>query len=210
MAKLTELAQSLAELNKDRVNQLVEAKLNDGVSPLGMVGELNAGMTEVGERFTAGEYFLSELIYSSHIMKGVMEKLEPLLKDAAPGKSAGKVVIGTVKGDIHDIGKNIVTALLKGTGFEVVDVGVDVPAETFVAKVRETGARVLGLSAMLNSTLPEMKKVVDAVAAAGLRDRVKIIIGGAPINEQVREWAGADYYSPDAPTGVKLCKEIYG
>ena len=210
MAKLTELAQVLAELNKDRVNQLVEAKLEDGVAPLDIVGELNAGMTEVGERFTAGEYFLSELIYSSHIMKGVMEKLEPLLKDAGTSKSAGKVVIGTVKGDIHDIGKNIVIALLKGTGFEVVDAGVDVPAETFVAKVRETGARVLGLSALLNSTLPEMKKVVDAIAAAGLREQVKIIIGGAPINEQVREWAGADYYSPDAPTGVKICKEVYG
>ncbi|MDP2931382.1 MAG: cobalamin-dependent protein, partial [Chloroflexota bacterium] len=167
MTELTELAQALAELNKDRVNQLVEAKLKDGRAPLDIVSELNAGMTEVGERFTAGEYFLSELIYSSHIMKGVMEKLEPLLKDAGTGKSAGKVVIGTVKGDIHDIGKNIVIALLKGTGFEVVDVGVDVLAETFVAKVRETGARVLGLSAMLNSTLPEMKKVVDAIAAAG-------------------------------------------
>ncbi|MGB9905715.1 MAG: cobalamin B12-binding domain-containing protein, partial [Desulfotomaculales bacterium] len=125
------------------------------------------------------------------------------------GGTAGKVVIGTVKGDIHDIGKNIVVSLLRGAGFDVTDLGVDVPAEKFVAALKETGARVLGLSALLNFTYPEMKNVVEAVTEAGLRDRVTIIIGGAPCNEQVRQFTGADYYAEDAVTGVNICKKVY-
>ncbi len=208
MAELS-LARALANLDKERVNNLVEAKLKDGVASLEIVGELNAGMTMVGERFTAGEYFLSELIYSSHIMKGIMEKLGPLLGDIGLGKAVGTVVIGTVKGDIHDIGKNIVVALLRGVGFEVVDLGVDVPANAFVEKLKETGARVLGLSALLNQTIHEMKNVVDSVVAAGIRNQVKIIIGGAPTDEQVQGYAGADYYALDAPTAVQICKQVY-
>lgn len=209
MAKLSELAQALAGLKKEHVNNLAEAKLKAGATPLEIVSELNAGMTEVGERFTAGEYFLSELIYSGHIMKGIMEKLEPLLGSAGMGKAVGTVVIGTVKGDIHDIGKNIVVTLLRGVGFKVIDLGVDVPADAFVEKLKETGAKVLGLSALLNFTLSEMKNVIDAVVAAGIRDQVKVIIGGAPTDEQVREYANADYYALDAPTGVNICKQIY-
>ena len=209
MAELTELAQALAGLEKERVNNLVEAKLKGSAVPLEIVGELNAGMTVVGERFTAGEYFLSELIYSSHIMKGIMEKLEPLLGGGGLGKAVGTVVIGTVKGDIHDIGKNIVVALLRGIGFEVIDLGVDVSADTFVEKLKETGAKVLGLSALLNQTLSEMKNVIDTVVAAGIRNQVNIIIGGAPTDEQVREYTGADYYALDAPAGVNICKQVY-
>lgn len=210
MTKLSELAQALAGLEKERVNNLVEAELKDGAAPLEIVGELNAGMGLVGERYTAGEYFLSELLYSSHIMKSVMSRLEPLLGDTGQSESIGTVVIGTVKGDIHDIGKNVVVALLRGVGFKVVDLGVDVPADVFVDKLKESGAGVLGLSALLNMTFPEMKNVVDAVAAAGIRNQVKIIIGGAPTDEQVREYTGADYYALDAPDGVKICQQIYG
>lgn len=210
MTKLSELAQALAGLEKERVNKLVEAELKDGAAPLEIVGELNAGMGLVGERYTAGEYFLSELLYSSHIMKSVMSRLEPLLEDTGQSESIGTVVIGTVKGDIHDIGKNVVVALLRGVGFKVVDLGVDVPADVFVDKLKESGAGVLGLSALLNMTFPEMKNVVDAVAAAGIRNQVKIIIGGAPTDEQVREYTGADYYALDAPDGVKICQQIYG
>ncbi len=209
MAELSELAQALAGLEKERVNNLVETELKDGAAPLEIVGALNAGMGLVGERYTAGEYFLSELIYSSHIMKSVMSRLEPLLGDTGQSESVGTVVIGTVKGDIHDIGKNVVIALLRGVGFEVVDLGVDVPADAFVDKLKESGARVLGLSALLNMTFPEMKHVVDAVTAAGIRNKVKIIIGGAPTDEQVRDYAGADYYALDAPAGVKICQQIY-
>lgn len=210
MTKLSELAQALASLEKERVNKLVDAELKDGAAPLAIVSELNAGMGLVGERYTAGEYFLSELLYSSHIMKDVMSRLEPLLGDTGQSESIGTVVIGTVKGDIHDIGKNVVVALLRGVGFKVVDLGVDVPADVFVDKLKESGAGVLGLSALLNMTFPEMKNVVDAVAAAGIRNQVKIIIGGAPTDEQVRDYTGADYYALDAPDGVKICQQIYG
>lgn len=210
MAELTELAQALAELNEERVNSLVEARLKAGVPPLEIITECQAGMAEVGNRFSANEYFLSELIYSAEILKGTMARLEPLLQGVASSQSADTVVIGTVKGDIHDIGKNIVVMLLQGTGFEVIDLGVDVPAEAFVEKVKESSAKVLGLSCMLNTAYPEMKNVVDKAAAAGIRSQVTIIIGGAPIDEQVRQWAGADYWAPDAPVGVKICKQVYG
>jgi methanogenic corrinoid protein MtbC1 len=209
MAELSELAQALADLNEEPVNTLVEARLKVGVAALDIIEECNAGMAEVGERFAASEYFLSELIYAAEIMKGVMARLEPLLESVDLGRSVGTVVIGTVKGDIHDIGKNVVVTLLRGTGFEVLDLGVDVPAEAFVEKVKETGAMVLGLSALLNLAYPEMKNVVDKVTAAGIRDQVTIIIGGAPINEQVREYTGADYWAPDGPAAVKICKQVY-
>ncbi|NSW84284.1 MAG: corrinoid protein [Syntrophothermus sp.] len=210
MANLTELAQALVELDEERVLELVEQKIGAGEPALNIIQECNAGMARIGERFEAGEYFLSELIFSGEILQNVMSKLEPLLVQAEKGDSRGTVVIGTVKGDIHDIGKNIVVTLLKGAGFDVVDLGVDVPTEAFVEKVRETGAKVLGMSALLSFTFPEMKTVIDALKAAGLRDQVTVIIGGAPCNEQVREFTGADYYAIDAVTGVNICRKVYG
>jgi len=209
MVELTELGRELADLHKEHVEALVEAKLKGGAPPLDIVKELNDGMTEVGERFSAGEYFLSELMYSSHIMKGIMARLEPLLGQATLSKSTGTIVIGTVKGDIHDLGKNVVVTLLRGAGFEVIDLGVDVSADTFVEKVKETGAKVLGLSCLLNLALHEMKNVVDTLAAHGIRNQVKVIIGGQPTDEEVRKYTGADYYAPDGPIGVKICKQVY-
>ncbi|HUW65159.1 MAG TPA: cobalamin-dependent protein [Spirochaetia bacterium] len=210
MSELTILARALVELNEDEVTTLVNQRLASGEDPLTIIKECNEAMVEIGRLFEKKEYYLSELIMSGEILKGVMSVLEPLLGEAKTGDSEGAVVIGTVKDDIHDIGKNIVVTLLKGTGFEVIDLGVDVPAADFVAKVRETGAKALGLSALLNFTFPQMKKVVDDLTAAGLRDRVKVVIGGAPCNEQVRQYVGADYYAPDAVAGVNICKEIYG
>ena len=209
MAELTELAQALSDIEEERVYALIEAKLKEGVPPMNLVKECNAGMTEIGERFASQEYFLSELIFSAEILRKVMDRLQPLLQDAASDTSSGTMIIGTVKGDIHDVGKNIVILLLRGAGFEVIDMGVDVPAEVFVEKLKETGAPILGLSALLNTTILEMKNVVDAITAAGLRKEVKIIIGGAPVNEQVREYSGADYYASDAAVGLKICKQVY-
>jgi len=206
---MDELAQALRDLNEKKVYDLVEERIKKGVPAMEMVRACNEGMVAVGELFSACKYFISELIFSAEILKTVMKRLEPLLKSAGPAKSAGKVVIGTVKGDIHDIGKNIVITLLRGSGFEVIDLGVDVPPEKFVTALKETGAKVLGLSALLNFTYLEMKHVVEEVAKAGLRDRVKIIIGGTPVNEQVRQFAGADYYAEDAVVGVNICKQIY-
>lgn len=204
------LSQAIRDLDEKRVNELVEEKIKAGVPALEIVKICNEGMVSLGDLFSEGVYFISELIFSAEILKGVMKRLDPLLQATGEGSSAGKVVIGTVKGDIHDIGKNIVVTLLRGAGFEVVDLGVDVPGPKFVETVRRTGARVLGLSALLNLTYPEMKAVIEEIAKAGIREQVKIIVGGAPVNEQVRQFAGADYWAPDAVAGVNLCKKIYG
>lgn len=204
------LSQAIRDLDEKRVNELMEEKIKAGVPALEIVKICNEGMVSLGDLFSEGVYFISELIFSAEILKGVMKRLDPLLQATGEGSSAGKVVIGTVKGDIHDIGKNIVVTLLRGAGFEVVDLGVDVPAPKFVETVRRTGARVLGLSALLNLTYPEMKAVIEEIAKAGIREQVKIIVGGAPVNEQVRQFAGADYWAPDAVAGVNLCKKIYG
>jgi len=203
------LAEALTNLEEQRVYELVDQKVNEGEDVLRIISELNEGMINVGELFSSGEYFISQLIFSGEILKEVMTKLEPLLRKVEAGRSSGKVVIGTVKGDIHDIGKNIVITLLNGSGFDVLDLGVDVPAEKFVEAIKQTGAKVLGLSALLNFTYPEMKSVIEQVEKAGLRDRVKVIIGGAPCNEQVREFTGADFCAKDAIAGVNYCKEIY-
>jgi len=207
---MDELSQALRDLNEKKVYDIVERLINRGVAAVEIVKACNDGMVAVGERFSTGAYFISQLIFSAEILKNVMKRLDPLLKGTAGGPSAGIVVIGTVKGDIHDIGKNIVITLLRAAGFEVCDLGVDVPAERFIATLKETGAKILGLSALLNFTYPEMKNVVERVAGAGLRDEVKIIIGGAPCTEEVRQFTGADYYAVDAVAGVTICRQIYG
>ena len=206
---MNELSLALRDLDENRVYELVEKELARGASPLEIIDSCNEGMVAVGELFSRCTYFISQLIFSAEILKGVMKRLEPLLEGVAAKGGRGKVVIGTVKGDIHDIGKNIVVTLLRGSGFEVTDLGVDVPAEKFVSALKESGAKVLGMSALLNFTYPEMKNVVDAVTAAGIRDKVKIIIGGAPVNEQVKEFSGADYCAKDAVAGVEICKSVY-
>jgi methanogenic corrinoid protein MtbC1 len=209
MAELTELARAMADLDKKQVASMVEDKLTRGIPPLEIVKELNDGMIEVGNRFTACEYYISELMFSSHIYKEIMALLEPHLGQVEFDQKAGTVVIGTVKGDIHDIGKNIVVTLLRNAGFKTVDLGVDVAADRFVEALKETGAKALALSCLLNLAILEMKNVVDALVAARIRDQIKVVIGGQPIDEKVCEYVGADYYGADAPAGVKLCREIY-
>jgi methanogenic corrinoid protein MtbC1 len=207
---LTQLTQALVNLEKEQVIAMVDDELKKNTPAFDIVTALNNGMVQVGERFAACEYFISELIYSSHIMKEVMTRLEPLFEASDVGPSGDKVVVGTVKGDIHDIGKNIVTTLLKNAGFHVIDLGVDVPAEQFVESLKETGAKALALSCLLNLAIMEMKSVVEALGAAGMRDIVKVVIGGQPIDEKVCAFVGADYYGSDAPAGVRICKQIYG
>ncbi len=206
---MNELSTALRDLDENKVYELVEKQLASGASPIDVINSCNEGMVAVGELFSQCTYFISQLIFSAEILKGVMKRIEPLLKDSSIAQSRGKVVIGTVKGDIHDIGKNIVVTLLRGSGFEVIDLGVDVPADKFVSALKESGAKVLGMSALLNFTYPEMKSVVDAVDEAGIRDKVKIVIGGAPVNEQVREYSGADFTAADAVAGVEICKRVY-
>ncbi len=211
MSDLTELGKALLALDEEKVTALVNRKISAGEDPLAIIEECNQAMVEVGNLFSKNEYFISELVMSGEIFNSIMDKLEPLLGEKERGATVkGKVVIGTVKDDIHDIGKNIVVTFLKGNGFEVIDLGVDVPSEVFVKTVKEQGAKVLGLSALLNFTFPEMKKVVDDLVAAGLRDQVRVIIGGSPCNEQVRQYTGADYYAKDAAEGARICQEIFG
>lgn len=204
-----ELANAFRDLDEKRVYILIDEKIRQGISPFELIDECKNGMELVGELFSEEMYYISQLMFSAEILKNVMNRLSPLLGEAQKTDSLGKVVIGTVKGDIHDIGKNIVITLLSISGFEVIDLGVDVAAEKFVEAIKESRAKVVGMSALLSLTYPEMKNVVDAIVEAGLRDQVKIIIGGAPVNERVRQFTGADYYGEDAVTGVKLCKEIY-
>ncbi len=206
---MTGLTEALRDLNEEKVYELVDGLLKQGVSFADIIKECNDGMVAVGELFASNEYFLTELMFSAEILKGVMQKLESISGPLVDGPSAGIIVIGSVKGDIHDIGKDIVVSLLRSNGFEVVDLGVDVPAEKFVEAVRETKAKVLGLSALLNSKYPEMKNVVDAIHETGLKDQVKIIIGGTICSEAVREYTGADYYATDAVVGINICKQIY-
>lgn len=205
---MNELAQALRDLDENKVYELVNTQIEE-VPAIEIINACNEGMVAVGELFSEGTYFISELIFSAEILKNIMNQLEPMLEHGEAKGNQGQVVLGTVKGDLHDIGKNIVKTLLRGSGFEVIDLGVDVDTEKFVKAVQESEARVLGLSALLNFTYPAMKDVVDAIAEAGIRNDVNIIIGGAPVNEEVLAYTGADFCANDAVEGVNFCKKVY-
>lgn len=206
---MSELAQLMKDLDEDKLLELVKKDLEAGRSPLEIIGDLNQGVVGVGELYEAGEYFVSQLMFAAEILNEVMEILEPFMAKDDDGKGAGTVVIGTVAGDVHDIGKNIVHTLLKGSGYKVVDLGVDVPVEKFVDAVIEHQPRVLGMSALLSFTYPEMKAVVEALKEKGLRDKVQIVIGGAPCSEEVRAYAGADLWAPTAMDTVAFANKVY-
>jgi methanogenic corrinoid protein MtbC1 len=200
------ISNSLIELEENEVLQGVSRSLEQGVEPIALVEQLRQGMSVVGKRFEDKEYYLSELIMSAEIFKEAMALIEPLLA-ASSDESRGRLVIGTVKGDIHDIGKNIVATLLRCDGFEVLDLGVDVTAAVFVEETRSSGAKVLALSGLLTPAFDAMKETVTALAEAGLRDDVKVIIGGGPVNQSVVEFAGADAWGKDAAQAVRLVTE---
>jgi len=209
---LSRVRGAIAELDGELTRRLVEEALRAGCSPLAVVEEgLRPGMWEVGERFERGEYFLPELIAAADVFNGVMgELLLPLLEASRQPSGMGRVVIGTVRGDIHDIGKNLVAVMLRVNGFEVVDLGVDVPPEKFVEAVKAYRPDILGMSALLTTTMLEMRNVIDALRAAGLRDKVKVIIGGAPVTEEFAREIGADAYARDAVEAVEKCKRLLG
>ncbi|AKX94093.1 cobalamin B12-binding domain-containing protein [Neomoorella thermoacetica] len=201
------LSKAMAELEEEQVLAQVKERLGGGVAPLEIVKTLQEGMVEVGNRFQSGEYFLSELIMAGEIMKGAMDILEPHLGGES-GEHKGTIVIGTVKGDIHDLGKNIVIMLLKGAGYKVVDLGVDVPKEKFVEALQETKAPLVGMSVLLTSCQEAMKETIEAIRGAGLDTRV--VIGGNYIDETVKNYVGADYYATTATDGVKVAAEVFG
>jgi 5-methyltetrahydrofolate--homocysteine methyltransferase len=187
---------------------LAEAALGEGVPPASIVDDgLIPAMGVVGGRFGRGEIYVPEMLLSARAMQHALELVEPLLANSA-GVSRGTVVIGTVKGDVHNIGKNIVSIMLKGSGFTVHDLGVDVPAERFVAAVEEHKPDIVGMSALLTVTMPAMKTVIEALEAAGLRDRVKVLVGGAPLTEEFAQSIGADGYGRDAGAAADRAKEL--
>ena len=190
------------------IADLVRGALDEGVPPQEIIDQgLIVGMDEVGVRFKNDEIFIPEVLVSAKTMHTGMEILRPLLEGTG-GKSAGKVVLGTAKGDLHDIGKNLVGMMFQGAGFEVVDLGVDQSAESFVEAVRSKGAQVVAMSALLTTTMTEMAGVIEALKQAWLRDRVKVMVGGAPVSQEFADSIGADGYAPDAATAVEKLKEL--
>jgi len=206
-----DLVNELANLNEQNVLKLIQERLDAGEDPMSILNDSRQGMEIVGKRFAAGEYFIPDLVYSGEILKEVTTIIKPLLTGSVEGgKRLGKIVLGTVAGDIHDIGLNIVEFMLDVNGFEVFNIGVDQPAQNFVEKIKETGAPIVGLSGFLTLAFDAMKDTVAAIDSAGLRNNLKIMIGGGQIDENVCRYTGADAYGKDAMTAVSLAKDWSG
>jgi methanogenic corrinoid protein MtbC1 len=208
MAK--DLMNALADLKEQEAINIVQARLQKGDDPFKILDDARNGMEIVGKRFASNEYFIPDLMYSGEILKEISELVKPKITQAGEVKRIGKIVFGTVAGDIHDIAKDIVVFMLDINGFEVFDLGVDVPKEKFVEKIKETGAPVVGLSGFLTLAYDSMKETVDAIKAAGIRDKVKVMIGGGQITEDIMKYAGADAYGKDAVDAVKFSKQWMG
>lgn len=207
MPDLAALHDAVIKGDANTSQRLTQEALAAGTEPLTLLsGHLMPAMAEVGRRFECNEFFVPELLLSARAMKASLELLRPILAQCGT-EPVGRAVVGTVKGDLHDVGKNLVVSLLEGGGFEVTDLGVNVPPEKFIATVREKNARIVGLSALLTTTMPAMKLTIDAFRAAGLRDQVKILVGGAPITQRFADEIGADGYGENAPAAVKLARE---
>jgi 5-methyltetrahydrofolate--homocysteine methyltransferase len=208
MAQSKELYDAILNGDAKKAHAATEAALAAGAVPLRLISEsMVPAMDEVGRLFEAEEYFVPELLLAGRAMRSALELLRPLM--AASGEKLGtRVVIGTVKGDLHDIGKNIVGSMLEGSGFEVIDLGADVSPEKFVAAVEERKPQVVCMSALLTVTMPAMKTTIDALSSAGLRTKVKVLIGGAPVTSQYAKEIGADGYSESASGAVGLVRNL--
>ncbi|MEM2178701.1 MAG: corrinoid protein [Candidatus Methanomethylicaceae archaeon] len=207
---LREIKESIIEIaNIEDVNKLINEALKSGIDPIDIINTLNEALEEVGKKYENGEYFLAELMMAGYLASQIVAALKPYLVKIRR-ETLGKIVFGTVKGDIHDIGKNIVIMMLQAAGFEVIDLGVDVPAEKFIDALINEGANVLCMSALLTSTMYEIKNVIDTLKRNNLRDKVKIVIGGRPITKDFANEVGADGYAEDAVKAVKVIKELIG
>ena len=199
------LVDALADIREDEAMTIAQGYLDQGLDPRQVLEFARQAMDVVGKRFAEGVYFLPELVMAGEMMNQIGDMVKPRLAAAGPAaKKRGKVLVGTVKGDIHDIGKNIVTFMLDVNGFEVKDLGIDVPGETFVAEIEAFKPQVVGLSGFLTLAYESMKEAVEAIAAAGLRDKVQIMIGGGQITDEVVRYVGADAYGKDAMAAVTL------
>jgi len=204
------LVNAIADMKEQEALKLAKEMLEGGSDPLAILGAAREAMGIVGQRYEEGTYFLPELILAGVMLNQIADIVKPKLAKAAEVKRHGKVLIGTVEGDIHDIGKDIVVFMLDVNGFEVLDLGIDVPPQKFVEAIRDFQPQVVGLSGFLTLAFDAMKDTVEAIKKAGLRDKVKIMIGGGQISEEIRRHTGADAYGKDAMVGVSLAKEWVG
>ena len=205
-----ELALAIVELQRDKAMDLVRSRSEKGESPLQILEECRQGMTIVGQRFQTGDYFLAELILSAEIFKEAVGILDPYLTAAGPQESRGKVIVATLAGDIHDLGKNLFAALVKAQGFEVHDLGVDVAPALVVEKVKEVKPDFVGFSALITSVFDAMKEAAEMLEEAGLRNQFKLMVGGGIATEMVKDYINADFYTTDAMEGVAYCIELIG
>ena len=207
---LDQIAKELFAGNAKAVAELTQEALSKGFSPQEVLNEgLIKGMNEVGVKFKANEIYVPEVLIAARAMKAGMEILKPKLAETGV-EPVGKMVIGTVKGDLHDIGKNLVAMMMEGAGFEVIDLGIDVPAEKFIQAVKEYQPQLAGMSALLTTTMIQIRENIKAFQEAGIRDKVKIMIGGAPVTQKFADEVGADGYAPDAASAVDKAKELLG
>jgi len=205
---LEQMQKDLYDGKADEVGTATQKALDEGMSAQEILSDgLIGGMDEVGKDFKAGDLFIPEVLMSAKAMHAGMAVLRPLLA-ASDALSLAKIVIGTAAGDLHDIGKNLVGMMLEGAGFEIIDLGTDVSPEKFVEAVRAEGAALVGMSALLTTTMPSMKATIEALTEAGLRDRVKVIVGGAPVTANFAEGIGADAYAPDAASAVDTARSL--
>jgi 5-methyltetrahydrofolate--homocysteine methyltransferase len=205
--ELKEIYEGVINGNQKVVSEGVQAALDEEVAPGTILFDyMIPAMSEVGERFERNEFFVPEMLIAARAMQGGLALLKPRLADSGV-EPIGKVAIGTVKGDLHDIGKNLVSMMMEGAGFEVMDLGVDASPDAFVGAARD-GANVIAMSALLTTTMPSMKTTVDALVEAGLRDRVKVLIGGAPVTQAYADQIGADGYAPDASSAARKAKSL--
>jgi len=208
MSILDEMNTSVIEGDRDKVEELTRQALEQGIEVKAILNEgMIAAMDVVGQRFESGEMFIPEMIVAGEAMTRGLNILRPLFKESGI-KPQGTVVIGTVQGDVHAIGKSLASMMMEGAGFKIIDLGVNVSPEQFVNSARKEGAQLVGMSALLTTTMPLMKATIDALKEAGLLDKVKTLIGGAPITQEYADKIGADGYGPDAATGVKKVKEL--
>jgi len=210
MQDLKALHEAVLNGNAKAAKAITEAALAEGAAPLALVQEyMMPAMAEVGRRFECNEYFVPELLLAARAMKAALELLRPLLA-ASGAQPVARVAVGTVKGDLHDIGKNLVAAMLEGGGYEIIDLGVNVTPEQFIAAVKEKGANIIAMSALLTTTMPSMKTTVEALKLAGVREQVKILVGGAPVTQKYADEIGADGYSESAAGIVAVAKKSLG
>jgi corrinoid protein of di/trimethylamine methyltransferase len=205
---LKELCDHVSNLHLEDVRKIACKAIESGIPASDVLESLCKGMEIIGEKYERGEYFLAELMFSAEVMKAGLEIISPHLKSASErvGKS-GIIVVATVKGDLHDLGKNLFVTLARSAGFETIDLGVDVPTEIIVKKVKETNADIIGLSALLSTTMYHMREVIEALKAEGIRNKVKVIIGGAGVSQRFADEIGADAAAKDAFQGVEICKK---